>query len=164
MVGRAAESICGCSSQQDDLLIWKTEEYLHSGCHFCLKKKAKSHFPQISTDAYKVFQIPLPRIKRCSLTCGISKSFLFRPFHSQVWELWHDAHFPTIKQGRVWAHYPTLYMLGQTNFPLKLLPDLSKAFRTKSQPDTKPFRSVPYAVHPRYLLPFAVPLVHPLTV
>lgn len=66
----------------------------------CLKKKATSHFPQISTAVYKVFQILLPSIKKV-FTCGISKSFLVRPFHSQVWELWHDAHFPAIKQGRV---------------------------------------------------------------
>lgn len=45
----------------------------------CLKKKATSHFPQISTDVYEVSQILLPRIKRCSPVVSASH-FLSDPF------------------------------------------------------------------------------------
>lgn len=127
----------------------------------CLKKKAKSHFPQISTDVYKVFQILLPRIKRCSPVVSASH-FLSDPFHSQVWELGTMLTSQPSSKAECEPIILSFTRWGQTNFPLRLLPDLSKAFRTKSQPDTKPFRSVPYAIQPRYLLPLAVPLVHPL--
>lgn len=97
----------------------------------CLKKKAKSHFPQISTDVYKALQIPLPRIKRCSPVVSASH------FFSDHFTLRSES-FGTVVTSQLSSKAecePIILLFtcwGQTNFPLRLLPDLSKAFRAKS--------------------------------
>lgn len=141
---------------------WKN---IHTEVATCLKQKAKCHFLQTSADSYEAHQIPLPWMKWCSTVASGNRLFSdYLSLRSKSFgTMFTSKNHLVSNKGRVWAH-PTLYTLSSDgSFPLRLPLYLSKASRTKSQPGTKPIRSVPWAIHPMYLLPFAVPLVHPLT-